>query len=92
LDRGRSWTNGPTYLGLVVAGETGPPFDPNAPGLNQLAFHAGSRQQVDELTAGVREREGASVLYDDRHPSAGGDYALYCGDPEGVKVEVVAPG
>jgi hypothetical protein len=46
---------------------------------------------VDEITADVREREDATVLYEDRHPFAGGYYALYCEGPEGTKVEVVAP-
>jgi catechol-2,3-dioxygenase len=76
---------------LVQADETDHPFDREAPGLNHLAFHATSREQVDELTEEVREREDATALYEDRHPYAGGYYALYCEDPEGVKVEVVGP-
>lgn len=90
-DGGRSWINGPTYVVVVQADAGDQPFDRTAPGLNHLAFHAGSREQVDELTAGVRERDDASVLYEDRHPFAGGYYALYCEDPEGIKVEVVGP-
>lgn len=46
---------------------------------------------MDALTACVRERGDATVLYEDEHPHAGGYYALYCEGPEGVKVEVVAP-
>jgi hypothetical protein len=46
---------------------------------------------VDDITAGVRERDDAAVLYDDQHPFAGGYHALYCEDSESVKVEVVAP-
>lgn len=90
-DGGRSWVNGPTYVVLVRAADIDRPFDRRSPGLNHLAFHAASREQVDELTAGVRERGDATVLYEDRHPFAGGYYALYCEDPEGVKVEVVGP-
>ncbi|WP_436345933.1 VOC family protein [Natronorubrum sp. FCH18a] len=90
-DGGRSWINGPTYLVLVRADDADHPFDRRAAGLNHLAFHAASREQVDRLTAGVRERANATVLYEDRHPFAGGYYALYCEDPEGIKVEVVAP-
>jgi hypothetical protein len=67
------------------------PFDRRAAGLNHLACHAASREQVDELAAGVRERADATLLYEDRHPFAGGYYALYCEDPEGLKVEVVGP-
>ncbi|WP_248518342.1 VOC family protein [Salinarchaeum laminariae] len=90
-DGGRSWVNGPTYVVLVDAETDDQPFDRNAAGLNHLAFHAASREQVDEITAGVRERSDSSVLYDDQHPYAGGYYALYCEDPEGIKVEIVAP-
>ena len=91
-DGGRSWVNGPTYVVLVDAGPgTDDEFDRNAPGLNHVAFHAASREQVDDLSAAVRERPDASLLYEEKHPYAGGYYALYCEDPEGVKVEVVGP-
>ncbi|QPF74856.1 hypothetical protein G8A07_19325 [Roseateles sp. DAIF2] len=61
-------------------------------GLNHLAFHAGSRQQVDELAAWLRAA-GHRLLYEDRYPHAGGSghYALFCEDPDRIKVEVVAP-
>ncbi|WP_435063030.1 VOC family protein [Halobaculum sp. EA56] len=87
---GRSWRNGPTYVVLVRAAAGGD-FDRDAPGLNHLAFHAASRGQVDRITEGVRRRDDSAVLYGDEHPFAGGYYALYCEDPEGLKVEVVAP-
>ncbi len=90
-DGGRSWINGPTYVVVKRADDADHPFDRVAPGLNHLAFHAASREQVDELTVGVREREDASVLYGDQHPYADGYYALYCEDPDGIKVEVVGP-
>jgi len=90
-DGGRSWVRGPTYVVLADADRTDHPFDRRAPGLNHLAFHAASRRRVDDLTAGVRGRDDASVLFEDRNPFAGGYYALYCG-PEGVTVEVVGPG
>ncbi|WP_135829237.1 VOC family protein [Halorussus halobius] len=88
---GRSWRRGPTYLVLVAADQRDHPFDRRAPGLNHLAFHAASREQVDDLTDGVRERDDTSLRHEDRHPFAGGYYALYCEGPEGVKVEVVGP-
>jgi catechol 2,3-dioxygenase-like lactoylglutathione lyase family enzyme len=90
-DNGRSWIREPTYVVLVEAEATSPAFDRNAPGLNHLAFHAGSREQVDRLTEGVRTRGDASLLYETEHPYAGGYYALYCEGPDGLKVEVVAP-
>lgn len=90
-DGGRSWINGPTYVVVKRADDSDRPFDRHASGLNHLAFHADSRERVDELTAGVRKRSDSTVLYEDRHPYAGGYYALYCEDPEGIKVEVVGP-
>jgi catechol 2,3-dioxygenase-like lactoylglutathione lyase family enzyme len=90
-DGGRSWINGPMYVVLVQADTPTRPFDRQAAGLNDLAFHAASRKQVDELTTGVRAYEDATVLYEDRHPFAGGYYALYCEDSEEIKVEVVGP-
>ncbi|NGM67640.1 glyoxalase [Natronolimnobius sp. AArcel1] len=88
---GRSWECGPTYLVLVQAERTDHPFDRHAPGLNHLAFHADSRAMVDALTAAIQDREDATLLYPDRHPYAGGYYALYCEGPDGVKIEVVGP-
>ncbi|MFB6194010.1 MAG: VOC family protein [Halobaculum sp.] len=87
---GRSYERGPTYLVVKRAAADGA-FDRDAPGLDHLAFHAPSRERVDELTAGVRERDEPTVLYPDRHPYAGGYYALYCEDPAGIVLEVVAP-
>lgn len=50
------------------------------------------RNQVDTVTAAVRER-GGRVHYEDRHPHAGGSdhYALFFEDPDRIKVELVAP-
>lgn len=61
-------------------------------GLNHLAFHATSRAQVDALQERV-EAAGHTVLYRDRYPyaTAPGYYAMYCEDPDRIKVEVVAP-
>lgn len=87
---GRSWVNDPTYVVLVDAEAEGE-FDRNAPGLNHIAFHAASREQVDVLTHEVQERDDSTLLYEDQHPYAGGYYALYCEGPEGMKLEVVAP-
>lgn len=93
-DGGRSWKLGPTYLVLVDAPEEhrGESFHRRQPGLNHLAFHAESRQHVDELTRKLRERD-ATILYEDDHPHAGGQdhYAVYFEDPERLKVELVAP-
>ncbi|RYJ08684.1 glyoxalase [Halogeometricum borinquense] len=90
-ENGRSWIKGPTYIVLKQAGNSELPFDRTASGLNHIAFHASSREQVDELTSNVRERADSTVLYDEQHPYAGGYYALYCENPDGVKVEIVGP-
>jgi catechol 2,3-dioxygenase-like lactoylglutathione lyase family enzyme len=80
-----------TYLVLVQADKKhcDSPFHRCRPGLNHLAFHAASRRQVDEITEKLRAR-GAVILYDDRHPHAGGpdSYAVFFEDPERLKVEL----
>ncbi|WP_372479415.1 VOC family protein [Halomicrobium sp. HM KBTZ05] len=88
---GRSWRRAATYIVLKQATKAEPPFDRTAPGANHLAFHARSREQVDELTDAVRQRDDSAVLYDEQHPYAGGYYALYCENPDGMKVEIVGP-
>lgn len=61
-------------------------------GLNHLAFHAEFRNQVDKLTEKMR-RNGVRILYEDRHPYAGGPdyYALFIEDPDRLKIEIAAP-
>ena len=61
-------------------------------GLNHIAFKATSRAIVDSVTAWVRA-QGHTVLYESKHPYAGGPayYALFCEDPDRIKVEVAAP-
>ena len=91
-DRGRSWRLGDTYIVLV---QTEPrfldvPYHRCRVGLNHLAFHARSREHVDNVTAELRRR-GIGILYQDRHPHAGGDanYAVFFEDPDRIKVELV---
>jgi catechol 2,3-dioxygenase-like lactoylglutathione lyase family enzyme len=90
-ENGRSWIKGPTYIVIKRATNSDHRFDRQTPGLNHIAFHGSSREQIDELTARVRERDDSTVLYDEQHPYAGGYYALYCENPDGVKVEIVGP-
>ena len=61
-------------------------------GLNHLAFKAKSQQHVDEVRAWVKE-SGHTLLYDDRYPyaTAPNYYAVFCEDPDRMKLEVVAP-
>ncbi|ODR82280.1 hypothetical protein BG842_23610 [Haladaptatus sp. W1] len=93
-DGGRSWKRGETYIVLVQADEEfrDEPYHRRRPGLNHLAFHAASRDHVDELTETLGAK-GVPILYEDDHPFAGGEdhYAVYFEDPERIKVELVAP-
>ncbi|WP_019413331.1 VOC family protein [Paenisporosarcina sp. TG20] len=61
-------------------------------GLNHLAFHAKSREQVDEITK-MLEVQGTKILYKDKHPYASGNnvYAVFFEDPDRIKLEIVAP-
>ena len=59
-------------------------------GLNHLAFRVPSRTHVDRVRAWLGA-EGHTLLYDDRYPfaTAPGYYAVFCEDPDRIKVEVV---
>lgn len=89
-DAGRSWRCGPTYI-VVKAAEAEGEVVRATPGLDHVAFHAASRDQVDRVAEQVRKREGSELLYPDRHPYAGGYYAAYVEGPSGITVEVVGP-
>ncbi|WDL99626.1 VOC family protein [Alicyclobacillus sp. ALC3] len=91
---GRSWRKGETYLVFVQTEShySDVEFHRKRTGLNHLAFHADSRTQVDELTILLRAK-GIPILYEDRHPHAGGPdhYAVFFEDRDRMKVEIVAP-
>ena len=89
---GRSWRLGATYLVIeqspaLSAGE----HDRLRPGLNHLAFHAGTRLRVDTL-AREGPAHGWMLLFPDTHPHAGGPdhYAAYLANTDGFEVELVA--
>jgi len=92
--QGRSWRRDEMYLVLVQTeqGFVEAGYHRKRTGLNHVAFHARSRHQVDELTTLLRDK-GVLILYEDRHPHAGGPdhYAVFFEDPNRIKVEVVAP-
>lgn len=87
---GRSWMRGSTYLVLESAPCVGG-HDRRLPGLSHLAFHAGSRDRVNQLRASAPDR-GWVPLYEDRWPWAGGPghYAAFFENAERFKVELVA--
>jgi catechol 2,3-dioxygenase-like lactoylglutathione lyase family enzyme len=89
---GRSWRHGQTYLVVehspdLSVGE----HDRRRPGLNHLAFHAGDRSHVDDITKHAAEN-GWTSLFEDQYPHAGGPahYAAYLINTDGYEVELVA--
>ncbi|MFK9090994.1 VOC family protein [Bacillus salipaludis] len=93
-DSGISWKYGETYLVFVQTDERflDIPYHRSRVGLNHLAFHAKTKEHVNQITAQLMEK-GITILYQDKHPYAGGDlhYAVYFEDPDRIKVELVAP-
>ncbi|MFD1068081.1 VOC family protein [Oceanobacillus locisalsi] len=93
-ENGQSWKLEETYLVFVQAGDRflDIPYHRCRVGLNHLAFHAESREFVDEMTQKLQQR-GTTMLYPDLYPYAGGEthYAVYFEDPDRIKVELVAP-
>jgi catechol 2,3-dioxygenase-like lactoylglutathione lyase family enzyme len=91
-ERGRSWLLGDTY----IVAEQSPALassvhDRLRPGLNHLAFHAGSTDEVDRLVAKCADH-GWTLLFTDLHPHAGGPdhYAGFLLNEDGFEVELVA--
>jgi catechol 2,3-dioxygenase-like lactoylglutathione lyase family enzyme len=93
-EQGKSWKIGDSYIVFVQTEERflDIPYHRCRVGLNHLAFHADSRQQVDDMTRKLEER-GITILYPEKHPFAGGEdyYAVFFEDPDRIKVELVAP-
>ena len=93
---GISWRFGSIYLVLESSPVNGL-HDRRMPGLSHLAFHAGSRAQVDALWTAA-PGHGWARLYEDRYPWAGGapapdspgHYAAFIENGEHFKIELVA--
>jgi catechol 2,3-dioxygenase-like lactoylglutathione lyase family enzyme len=93
------WPGGVSWAhpgGPYVVLESGPDVvatrhDRMRPGLNHLAFHAGSPRDVEALV-GEALQHGWSLLFAERHPYAGGPqhYAAYLEDEDGFEIELVA--
>ncbi|GGZ75015.1 VOC family protein [Streptomyces echinoruber] len=91
-EHGRSWRLGGTYLVVEQSpAMSGERHDRMRPGLNHLAFHAGSRGDVDTLSAAA-PAHGWHPLFADRYPHAGGPrhYAAYLVNSDGFEAELVA--
>lgn len=89
---GRSWRLGGSYLVVEQSpAMTASGHDRLRPGLNHLAFHAGSRSHVDELAAEA-PAHGWTLLFPGRHPFAGGPghYAAYLASTDGFEAELIA--
>lgn len=93
-EQGCSWKLDHSYIVFVQAEERflDIPYHRCRVGLNHLAFHASSREQVDNMTSALKQK-GIPILYEKRYPFAGGEthYAVYFEDPDRIKVELVAP-
>lgn len=91
-DTGVSWILDGTYVVVerspALAADV---HDRLAPGLNHLAFHGGTRDEVDRLVE-TAPSHGWTLLFGDEHPYAGGPdhYAAYLENGDGYEVEVVA--
>jgi catechol 2,3-dioxygenase-like lactoylglutathione lyase family enzyme len=91
-DAGRSWRLGDTYVVLEESpAMSSTTHDRLRPGLNHLALHARTAEQVDRLVHSA-PAFGWSLLFADRHPHAGGPdtYAAYLEDRDGYEAELVA--
>jgi hypothetical protein len=93
-DSGISWRLGQTY---IVAEQSpalsGLKHERTVPGLNHLAFHAGSQKDVDTLVV-EGALHGWMQLFQDKYPYAGGPdhYAAYLFNSDGFEIELVAAG
>jgi catechol 2,3-dioxygenase-like lactoylglutathione lyase family enzyme len=91
-EHGRSWRSGGTYLVIEQSPAlTASDHDRLRPGMNHLAFHAGSRASVDALAI-AGPAHGWMLLFPEAHPHAGGQghYPAYLTNTDGFEVELVA--
>ena len=89
---GCSWRLGETYIVVEQSpAMSAADHDRLRPGLNHLAFHAGTRDAVDRLAASGPDH-GWVLLFPETHPFAGGPehYAAYLASTDGFEAELVA--
>lgn len=87
-----SWQLGQTYIVIeespaIVGGE----HDRLRPGVNHLAFNAGSPEDLDRLVNGALGH-GWALLFANQHPFAGGPehHAAFLENEDGFEIELVA--
>lgn len=95
-EHGRSWRWRPEEGGVYVVVEQSPALagsrhERRSPGVNHLAFRAGSTDDLDALVAEA-PAHGWRLMFADRHPFAGGPAhrAAFLEDADGYEVELVA--
>jgi len=89
---GRTWDAAGVYLTLTTSPNlSASEHDRRRPGVNHLAFRAGTPAEVDALMADAPDH-GWRPLYHERYPHAGGaaHYAGWLENAGGFKVELVA--
>jgi catechol 2,3-dioxygenase-like lactoylglutathione lyase family enzyme len=88
---GVSWKLDRTYVVVEQSPALTGPHDRMKAGLNHLALHAGTRENVDRLTEAARHH-GWRLMFADKHPFAGGEdhYAAFLENDDGFEVELVA--
>ena len=89
---GFSWRRGPTYIVVEQSPAlTGTAHQRTAPGLNHLAFSAGTREHVDAMAAESLSH-GWAELFPEKYPHAGGPghFAAYLANTDGYEVELIA--
>jgi catechol 2,3-dioxygenase-like lactoylglutathione lyase family enzyme len=93
-DKGCSWMLGDTYIVFVQVEErfSDIPYHRCRVGLNHLAFHLDTHEEVIEMTEKLK-RKNVPILYEEKHPFAGGPnhFTVFFEDPDRIKVELVAP-
>ena len=90
---GQSWRAGASYIVIEQSpARSALRHDRCRPGLNHLAFHVATSDEVEDLVAGALGHDWR-LMFADRHPYAGGDehYAAYLENRDGFEVELVAP-
>jgi ribonuclease HI/catechol 2,3-dioxygenase-like lactoylglutathione lyase family enzyme len=89
---GASWSGAEAYVVIESGPDVLPePHHRRRPGVNHLAFCAGSRAEV-EVLARRAATHGWTLMFSDMHPYAGGanHYAAYLENADGFEVELVA--